>query len=190
MLSLSSIFQVFKAYGFQLATQKRFESLVQMPNICSCWAIVGNVSFPQVTFHRAVTVTHVCRPTCSCAIKGLDFCFHLHFFLVLPLYLIYTVLLFCYMCKLFQTACVRKQNINKQDPMILHLEIIFRVLLRKDVIQHNMTGRQQVSELCLKLHLWAMEWNSDFFFFSVKTVLQKYFFGCKQLAVLHNLFNS
>lgn len=68
------------------------------------------------------------------------------------------------MCKLFQTAYVRKQNINKQDPMILHLEIIFRVLLRKDEIQHNITGRLQVSDLCLKLHLWAMEWNSDFFF--------------------------
>ena len=137
------------------------ESLVQMPNI---WHLL-EISH----FHRSPStgqlVTHVCWPTCSCAVKGLDFCFHLHFSLVLPLYLVYTALLFCYMCKLFQTACVRKQNINKQDPMILHLEIIFTVFLRKGAIQHNITGRLEVSELYLKLHLWAMKWNSDFFFF-------------------------
>ena len=188
MLNLSSTFQVFKAYGFTSKQQLRRDSRVFSVNT-QHWAFVGNFSFPQVTFHRAITVSHVCWPTCFCAIKGLDFCFHLHFFLVLSLYLVYTTLLFCYMCKLFQTACVRKQNINKQDPMILHLKIIFRVFLRKGVIQHNITGRLQISELYLKLHLWAVTCNSDFFF-SMKAVLQKYFFGCKQLAVLHNLFNS
>lgn len=189
MLNLSSTFQVFKAYGFTSNQQLRRDSGVFSAN-AQHLAFVGNFSFPQVTFHRAVTVTHVCWPTCSCVIEGLDFCFHLHFFLVLPLYLVYTALLFCYMCKLFQTACVRKQNINKQDPMILHLEIIFTVFLRKGAIQHNITGRLQVNELYLKLHLWAVKWNSVLFFFSVKAGLQKYFFGCKQLAVLHNLFNS
>ena len=103
---------------FQVATQKRLQRRV----------FSANAQHPlMVTFHRAPSTgqsqLHVCWPTWSRPIPGLDFCFHLHFFLVLPLYLVYIALLFCYMCKLFQIACERKQRINKQDPMILHVEI-------------------------------------------------------------------
>lgn len=170
MLSLSSIFQVFKAYGFQVATQKRFQSLQ-----CKCptFAHVGHL-LEMSHFHRSPSTGQLqllmcAGPPVPVPLKAWIFAF-IYIFSQSYLFALFILLLFCYMCKLFRTACVRKQNINKQDPMILHLEIIFRVLLRKDAIQHNMTGRLQVSELCLKLHLWAMEWNSDFFFCESSTI--------------------
>ena len=115
---------------------------MQIPSILSQSALATQLA---VTLCTRV-LAHLAPPR-----SRLGSCFYLHFFLVLPLYLVCIALLFCWMYKLFQIICERRQSINKQDPVIYtwrYFESFQEKVQFK--VQDSITGRLQINELCSK----------------------------------------